>query len=339
MRRLALIALFVGLAIICLGGGWYWWSTGRFMVSTNNAYIHAEITTVSSRLSGHISKILVRDNQLVSTGDLLAEIDPREYRARESEAQARLSRSQALIDNLKARETLQASLIKQARAELNSQTAELEGIDQKLVRLRSLREQNYAAKDKLDELEISRKSALAQIAKAEAQLLAQQEQLQVLKSEGQELSGRINQDQAELELAQINLANTKITAPVDGTIGKRNLHLGQYVQAATPLVSIVPSEIWVEANFKETQLEHFREGMRVTVSPDAFPDLTIESTIHSLSPATGARFSLLPPENATGNFTKVVQRIPVRINLPSNLREDNYLVPGMSVVVKVDTRH
>ncbi len=338
MRRLALSIMLIAAIVACLAGGLYWWTTGRFMVSTNNAYVHAEITTVSSRLSGHISKIMVGDNQHVLAGELLAEIDPREYQAREQEAQARLNRSRALVGNLQARKTLQTSLINQARAELSSRLAELEGIDQKLVRLRSLREQNYAAKDQLDELEISRKSAQAQIKKAEAQLVAQKEQLGVLESEGQELRGRISQDQAELELARINLGNTRILAPISGTIGKRNLRPGQYVQASTALVSIVPGEIWVEANFKETQLEHFREGMLVTIEPDAFPDLQIQSSIHSISPATGARFSLLPPENATGNFSKIVQRVPVRINIPPETRQKYYLVPGMSVVVTVDTR-
>jgi len=337
MRRLAFSLVSMAALLAVLVAAFYWWTEGRYMVRTNNAYVHAEITTVSARLSGHIARILVSDNQQVRTGDLLAELDSREYQAREQEAEARLRRSQALVENLQARKTLQMSLIKQAEAEINSHIAELEGIDQKLVRLRSLREKNYAALDQLDELEIDRKTAVAQSAKAEAQLAAEREQLLVLESERQELLGRIKQDEAELSLARINLEYTRVVSPIDGTIGRRNLRPGQYVQAATPLVSIVPSEIWVEANFKETQLEHFRPGMDVSIEPDAFPDMIIESSIHSLSPATGARFSLLPPENATGNFTKVVQRIPVRIALDPNQPLLARLLPGMSVVTHIHT--
>ena len=338
MRRFAssMLAATVLLAVII--GAASWWKTSRFLVKTNNAYIHSELTTVSSRLNGFISRILVSDNQRVVQGDLLAEIDKSEYEARRLLAVARLNSSQARIQNLQARKAFQLSLIEQAGAEVVSRSAELEGIVQSLDRLESLRAQDYAAEEKQDQQEIAKKAATAQLTKAKAHHEAQQKQLAVLESERQEMEARIRQDDAELVLAQIDLENTRIVAPVSGTVGKRNLRPGQFVKAATPLISIVPEEVWVEANFKETQIQYFRVGQRVTVEPDAFPGQNIESTIHSLAPATGARFSLLPPENATGNFTKIVQRVPVRINLPAGLPLVSRLVPGMSVVVTVDTQ-
>jgi membrane fusion protein (multidrug efflux system) len=339
MHRLTFAVLSLVAAIGILAGASHWWQTNRFLVSTNNAYVHAEITTVSSRLEGHISKVMVEDNQRVTAGELLAEIDRRKYEAVELRAQAALHQSRSQIASLQARKILQSSLIRQAEAEVSSRLAELEGVDQTLVRLRSLRAQDYAALDALDRQEIIRKEAVAQLAKARAQHTAARAQLSVLNSEDEQLAAQVLENEAELELARIDLDNTRIKSPISGIVGKRSLRLGQYVQASTPLVSIVPDQpVWVEANFKETQVEHFRAGQKVTLEIDAFPGHPLESSIHSLSPATGARFSLLPPENATGNFTKIVQRVPVRINLPPTHPLTGRLVPGMSVVVTVDTR-
>ncbi len=339
MRRwrftLILAAGIAGLAATAI----YWWTHGQYLVSTNNAYVHAEITTVSARLDGFIAEIHVHDNQTVQSGELLATIDASRYIEMQNEAAAKLRSTQALIDHLHARKMLQTSLVRQAEAEINVRAAELEGIEQTLMRLRSLRAQDHAAREALDQQEVLRKGAQAQWQKSQEQLSAEKYRLAVLKSERLELAARIEQHEAELELARLKVANTRIYAPVSGIVGRRNLRPGQYVKAATPLLSIVPSAVWVEANFKETQIRDFRVGMKAQIEADAFPGQVIEGSVHSLSPATGARFSLLPPENATGNFTKIVQRVPVRISLPADVAADMYLVPGLSVVVTIDTRH
>jgi len=333
----AILALLIAVSAISAAG--YWWQIRRFQVTTNNAYVHGDITNVYSWLDGHIANSRVRDNQYVEAGELLAELDKREFAAKLVLAQARLDRSRIHLNNIQARNALQQSLIRKAEAEIASRQANIEGIDQKLARLRTLREHDYAAVDLLDEQKIKRKSAAAELLKAQAQLAAEREQLAVLEAEKKALNAQIKEDAASLSLAQIDLENTAILAPVSGVVGKRGLRLGQYVQAGTPLLSIVPLEdFWIEANFKETQVENIRSGQVAILKFDAFPGQQIEARVHSLAPATGARFSLLPPENATGNFTKVVQRLPVRITLPENHPIKHRLVPGMSVIVTVKTR-
>jgi membrane fusion protein (multidrug efflux system) len=333
----AFLALLI--AISAISAASYWWQIRRFQVTTNNAYVHGDITHVYSRLDGHIANTRVGDNQFVEAGELLAKLDEREFAAKLALAQARLERSMVHLNIIEARNTLQQSLIRKAEAEIVSRQADIEGIDQKLTRLRTLREHDYAAVDLLDEQEINQKSAAAELYKAEAQLAAEIDQLAVLESEKKAMDVRIKEDAASVSLAQIELENTAILAPVSGVVGKRGLRLGQYVQAGTPLLSIVPREdFWIEANFKETQVENIRTGQVALLKFDAFRGQEIEARVHSLAPATGARFSLLPPENATGNFTKVVQRVPVRITLPETHPLKQRLVPGMSVIVTVKTR-
>ena len=332
-----IVILLIAASVISLAG--YWWQIRRSQVTTNNAYVHADITNVYARLDGYIASSLVRDNQFVEVGELLAELDEREFVAKLALAKARLDRSQVRLGNIQARDTLQQSLIRKAEAEITSRQVDIEGIDQKLARLRRLREHDYAAVDLLDEQEISRRSAVAERLKAEAQLAAEREQLAVLESEKTALNARIKEDTASMSLTQIDLDNTSILAPVSGVVGKRGLRLGQYVQAGTPLLSIVALEdFWIVANYKETQVRNIRSGQVAILQFDAFPGQQIEARVDSLAPATGARFSLLPPENATGNFTKVVQRVPVRITLPEAHPLKHRLVPGMSVIVTVKTR-
>lgn len=333
-----LLAVTAVLAIIAIML-YYWWSVGRHQITTNNAYFHSEITTVRAKLTGYIANSYLSDNQFVQAGEIIAQIDESEFVARVAQAEANLQRSQAQTKNLEARKSLQLSLIEQAEADVISQRINIERIDQTLAQLSALRERNYATVDELNYQKISHRKGLAQLKKYQAYLAAQQQKLVVLGSEDQALEAQINQDKASLRLAKIDLENTRIYAPISGIVGKRNLRLGQFAQEGTALASIVPQQdIWVEANFKETQVGNIRKGQPAILEVDAFPNHKIKARVDSLSPATGARFSLLPPENATGNFTKVVQRIPVKIALSQDIPFANRLVPGMSVSVTIDTR-
>lgn len=337
--KATITAIFSAAILAIVYGGYHWWQQNRFIETTDNAYLQADITTISAKLAGYVSQSLVTDNQAVAAGDVIAILDDQEFRVRLEEAGASLKRSEAALQHLIARRALQMSRIVEAQAATAQQTAELERIQQQLLRTQTLLARNYTSQDDLDSYLLAEKSALAELDNAKARLAAEEQQLNVLSAEQGELRAQLQQQQAAVKLAQIDLDNTRIRAPVDGIIGRRTLQQGMYVKPGQPLVSIVQSDtLWVDANFKETQLENMQPGQTATLKVDAYPSQRIPATILSISPATGAQFCLLPPQNATGNFTKVVQRIAVKLSVPSGSDRFDRLVPGMSVYVSVDTR-
>lgn len=326
--------------ILCgLAGAGYWYSYAQYFQSTDNAYLQGDITIISPKVGGYIEKTLVEDNQMVKAGDLLATIDDRDFLAEKEKAEANVLVSEASIKNLAAERKLQTIRIRQANSEVESANAEYERAQQQVKRTKALIKKNYSSQDELDNNVSHLKVSLANVDAAKANYQASKEQVNVLDSEIEQAKASLSQAKVALEQTEINLSYTHIYAPIDGVVGKRSLRQGLLVQAGMPLLSLVPTkEVWIEANFKETQLGDIHKGQKVFVDLDAYPDLHLKGIVDSFSPATGAKFALLPPENATGNFTKIVQRVPVKINIINAELLDGKLIPGLSVVATVDTR-
>ncbi|QYJ93381.1 HlyD family secretion protein [Shewanella spartinae] len=334
-RRIFIVLPLLLLAVVV--GGYYWWSQVRFIESTDNAYVEADISNISVKVPGYVVTAKVTDNQHVEQGQLLAELESNQYRAKVSQSQASLQSSQAELQTLSAKVTLQQAIIRQAAAGVASAEAEKIRAEQQLKRTTKLKHRDYSSQDEVDQATAAFDSAVGHLDEAKAALVAKQAELAVLNAQLNQSQSQVAQAKAGLELAEIQLADTQIRAPFSGVIGKRGALTGQYVQPGQSLYSLVPDgAVWITANFKETQIQHMQPGQLVQVHLDAFPDQSFTGVIDSLAPASGAKFSLLPAENATGNFTKIVQRIPVRIRL--DLDDQINIVPGLSAVVKVDTR-
>ncbi|MGV2986523.1 HlyD family secretion protein [Vibrio sp. E150_011] len=322
-----------------LVGGTYWFSYGQYFESTDNAYLQGDITNISPKVSGYIVKSYVSDNQIVKQGDLLVQIDDRDFQAALHQANAHLKVIQSSVHNLMAQQTLQRSQISQAESRVDSANAEYERAVQQAARARSLLKRNYSSQDEVDSKVSQQKVTLAALEEAKSNLIASHDQLTVIASEIEQANASVTEALAQQEQAQLNLAYTKVYAPVDGVIGKRSVREGLLIQAGAPLMSLVPnSDVWIEANFKETQLSGIHKGQTVEVELDAFPGQPLEGVVDSFSPATGAKFALLPPENATGNFTKIVQRVPVKITITDPKTLQGRLLPGLSVVATIDKR-
>ncbi|EGA68608.1 Multidrug resistance protein A [Vibrio sinaloensis DSM 21326] len=337
-NRAPLIATALMLSLGILGGG-YWFSYGQYFESTDNAYLQGDITNISPKVSGYIAESFVADNQSVKQGDLLVQIDDRDFRAALDQAQAHLSVMQSSVQNLVAQQTLQRSQIAQAKSQVDSAQAEYDRAIQQVARSRSLLKRNYASQDELDSMLAQEKVTKADLEQSKASLAAANDQLLVIASEIEQANAAVVEAQAQLSQAQLNLDYTKVYAPTDGVIGKRSVREGLLVQAGAPLMSLVPNQgVWIEANFKETQLAGIHKGQKVDIELDAFPGQVLEGVVDSFSPATGAKFALLPPENATGNFTKIVQRVPVKIIIEDQQQLQGRLLPGLSVVATIDTR-
>jgi len=337
-RKTATIATFIILLLGALGAG-YWLSYGQYFESTDNAYLQGNITAISPKVSGYIAHSYVHDNQFVKKGQLLVDIDARDYQAALDQANAHIAVIQSTVQNLLAKKSLQKSLILQAESKVDSAQAEYDHASQQISRVNSLLKSNYTSQDEVDKTLAQQKVALAVLHESNANLVASQDQLNVIASEINQAQASVLEAKAQKKQAQLNVSYTKVYAPVDGIVGKRGVRDGLLVQAGTQLMSIVPNRnIWIEANFKETQLSKLRKGQLVAIELDAYPDQEINGYVDSFSPATGAKFALLPPENATGNFTKIVQRVPVKVAISASPSLQALLLPGLSAVVTIDTR-
>ncbi|QDE29921.1 HlyD family secretion protein [Shewanella polaris] len=336
-KRLVLVPSII-LALVVAGV--YWWSQVRYIESTDNAYVETDISNISVKVPGYIVQSTVVDNQHVNAGELLAQLEDSQFVAKLAQSQAVLASSKANLQTLAAKVDLQQALINQAKAAVVASQSEQLIAKQQLARSQKLKASNYSSQNDVDQLQANFDSASAHVDEAQAALVAKQRELSVFNAQLLEVHADVDQAKASVELANIQLADTRITAPFSGIIGKRGALVGQYVQPGQALFSLVPdSQVWITANFKETQIEHMQPGQHVKVSLDAYPDDIFNGFIDSLAPASGSKFSLLPTENATGNFTKIVQRIPVRIRLERDqpLSTVGRILPGLSAVVKVDT--
>ena len=340
MRKVLFIILPVVVLALGVSGGWYWWNVLRFQQSTDDAYVQSDITLISPKVEGYIKEVRVGDNQEVAEGSVLFVIDDRDFAAKLAQAEAAVAGEEAIIATYENRLKLQQSMIEQAAATVQSAEADLARAQQDHKRYSALVTTDFASRQRFEQAETDARKGEAAVAKTRAAFAAEQSQLAVLRSQQREEEAKLQQAHAALRLARNDLENTVIRAPVSGVAGNRAGQVGQYVKAGTQLLSLVPlSRVYVTANFKETQLTRMRPGQLAEVSVDAYPDLILDGRIESFAPASGAQFSLLPPDNATGNFTKIVQRVPVRIALPANNPLTGRLRPGLSVTVTIDTRN
>ncbi|HMG49323.1 MAG TPA: HlyD family secretion protein, partial [Inquilinus sp.] len=330
-------------ALIAVAGlgyfGYHWWTVGRFLETTDNAYVQSDTATLSPQVEGSVVEVLVTDNQMVKAGAPLIRIDDRDYRAQVAQAKAELAGQQATLASIEQQLALQGSMIAQATATVDQATATLAQSGNDLERARRLWESRNGSQQAFETADTDQKRATAALASAQAALANQQGQTAILEASRRQAQAQIEKLTASVDLAQISLDRTVIHAPVDGVVGNKGVEVGQYVKAGTQVMSIVPlPSVYVVANFKETQLAEMRVGQSVTLSVDAFPGKSLTGRVESFAPASGAEFSLLPAENATGNFTKIVQRVPVRIAVPADNQLSGLLRPGLSVGVAVDTR-
>jgi membrane fusion protein (multidrug efflux system) len=319
--------------------GHQWWTVGRFTESTDDAYVGGDITVIAPKVSGFIARVAVTDNQAVHAGDVLVELDNRDYVAARARAVAAVAAQDAAIANLAATRHLQQAVIAQAQAGINSADAEIERSQEEQIRYRRLEKLSAVSLQESQKADADYKNAIASGARARAALAASQRQLDVIDSQNQQAAAALAQAKADRDVADLNLSYTELRAPMDGTVGNRSARAGSYANIGAQLMSLVPARgLWVDANFKESQLARMREGQTVLVEADVLPGQVFRGRVASLAPATGAVFSVLPAENATGNFTKIVQRVPVRIVLDGDGSALGQLRPGLSVVANVDMR-
>lgn len=316
-----------------------WWFVGRFYEETDNAYVQGDITPVSSRLSAQVIEVLVDDNQAVVPGDLLVRLDARDFEIALAEANANLATRRAEQQQAQSRLIQQDSLIAAASANVDASQAEQRRVELDIKRITPLRQSGYASEEQLSNYRAQLEVTRAQVSKAQADLQTQRLAKDTLAADIARLGAQIQAAEAAVSQAQLDLERTEIRAPIAGRVGQRNVRIGQNVSPGSNLLAVVPdAELWIKANFKETQISRMHEGLKAELVFDTFPDQPVSGTLQSLFPASGAQFSLLPPDNATGNFTKVVQRIPVKLVVDENSPLAGLIRPGMSVHVKVDLR-
>ena len=314
------------------------WIAPLHSTSTDNAYVQGDVTPISPKISGYISEVAIRDHQAVKAGDVLFRIDGSDYRARVSQAAAGVATRRAMLGNLASRIEQQRAVIEQAIAALRGAEAEAHRAALDFARFRELTARNFVSQARLDQAEAEHLRNRANVAQAGANVAAERGQLDVLQSQRPQLLAEIDAALAALRLAEIEHENTVVRSPSDGRVGEREARVGQYVRPGTLLVAIVPQQFWVVANFKETQIAAMEVGDAVTISVDGIRGAAFTGRVESLSPASGAQFALLPPDNATGNFTRIVQRIPVRISFDPGQPGFEQLRPGMSAAVVLNRR-
>ena len=341
-RALKQLALAAAVPLVALTAAWYghhWWTVGRFIESTDDAYVGGDITVIAPKVAGFIGEVAVVDNQAVHAGDLLLRLDDRDYRAALDAATAAVAAQQAALANLDATRRFQEAMVAEAKAGIAAADAEVARSEFDLVRYRQLASNQFASLQRLQQADADHKQALAAVDRARATLAAAQRQLDVIDTQKQAAQAALAQATAGREIAQLNLSYTEIRAPIDGTVGNRSARAGAFATVGAELMSLVPARgLWIDANFKESQLALMRPGQPASIEADALPGELFSGHVASLAPATGAQFSLLPAENATGNFTKIVQRVPVRILLDGDADTLGRLRPGLSVTASVDQR-
>jgi membrane fusion protein (multidrug efflux system) len=318
--------------------GYGYLTTGRYLETTDDAYVQADSTVISPKVSGYIAEVAVSDNEPVKAGQILARIDDRDFKTALDQAHADVAASEAAVRNLDAQIELQHPVIQQQAAEVDAAEANLQFAQQERTRYDALMKTGSGTVQRAQQTDAALRASDAQLQQGKAALIAANKKIEVLSTDRAKAVAELAHARAVEQQAALNLSYTRITAPVDGTVGARSLRIGQYVQAGTQLMAVVPLDaVYVVANFKETQLTHVRNGQPVRLSIDSFPGRKLRGHVDSLSPASGLEFALLPPDNATGNFTKIVQRVPVKIVLDDQSL-DGLLRPGMSAEPTVDTK-
>jgi membrane fusion protein, multidrug efflux system len=340
LREHVLVIVAVSAAVaMAIAGIAYYWTFARFFVSTRDAYVQADSTIVASRVSGYISAVMIADNQQVQTGEILARIDDREFLAALDQTRAEVLAARAEIGDFQAQLATQETLVAKAHASVAASRAALDLANLNHVRYQKMASIGFGSLQQSQEADAQARERTADLARDQAALATAQREVQVLAAKLAQARALLDRSQAVERRAALDLSYTAIVAPIDGVVAARAVRVGQYVQAGTQLTALVPLQaVYVTANFKETQLTHVRAGEAVNLRVDTFPGNALRGCVDSVAPASGLEFSLLPPDNATGNFTKIVQRIPVKIRLDPHQPLIGQLRPGMSVEASIDTR-
>ena len=329
------------LAAVGTGGwfGYHYLMVGRFLVTTDDAYVQAYNTTMAAKVAGYVASVPVTDNVYVHAGDVIATIDDGDYRLAVDSAREKVATQEATVARMAHQVAAQEAAVEQTRTQLASAQAGARRMELELNRQNALAAHDWSSRQNQEQAQANRDQAIAAVQGAKAAIDSAAANVEVLKGQKQEAISTLSELKTSLAKAERDLAFTVIRAPIDGVVGNRAVQVGDYVQTGQRLASLVPiEEVYVTANFKETQVARLRPGQSVSIAVDALPEHTIEGVVESFSPASGAVFSLLPPDNATGNFTKIVQRLPVRIQVPREVAREGLLRPGMSVVVSVNTK-
>ncbi|WP_414644832.1 HlyD family secretion protein [Bradyrhizobium sp.] len=337
-RRLTMGVLLVA---VLGSAGWYgyhWLTVGRFTVWTDDAYVQAYNATLAAKVAGYVTDVRVNDNMRVRAGDIIATIDDGDYRIAVDAARSRIATQQATIERLGRQVIAQESAAEQAKAQLASAEAGLKRAGLDYDRQQQLSEKGYASRATYEVSEAGRDQGMAAVKSARAAVDAAESNVEVAKAQQAEARAQLMELQSTLAKAERDLDFTSVRAPVEGTFSNRMVNTGDFIAVGQRLGNVVPlDEVFIDANFKETQLKRIRPGQPVTISVDAYGHRKFSGIVESISPAAGSVFTLLPPDNATGNFTKIVQRLPVRIRVPKDVARQNLLRAGMSVYATVDT--
>ena len=324
------------------GGGWYghqWWLDGRFMISTDDAYIEGDITNISPKVTGYVAQVNVVANQHVKAGETLVTLDNGDYKIAAEQADAQIATQKLTLDRFDAQIAAARSAVAQAEAQKTALEATVRGAEITLNRQQDLAAKKAGVRADLDNAEVAFDQAKANLAGADSAIASAKANIAVVTAQRAEAESQIHALQLQKAKAERDLSFTVLKAPFDGVIGNLAVQTGDLVSPGQRLAALVPIEnLYIEANFKETQVAGIKPGAKVKIEVDAIEGHEIEGTVESISPASGSVFSLLPPENATGNFTKVIQRLPVRIALPKAALESGHLRAGLSVVVAIDSR-
>ncbi|RWO52977.1 HlyD family secretion protein [Mesorhizobium sp.] len=334
------------LPIIALGllgaGAWYgydYWTDGRFMISTDDAYVQADMAFISPKISGYVDQVKVTENQQVKAGDPLLVVDNGDYKIAVAQAEAQIATLSKTLDRIDAQTQAARASLEQAQAQKTADQAAAANAARVQARAAQLLKTHVGTQAQLDDAQTAVEQANAALVGADAQIAAAEANIGVLQAQRAETASTLASLQLARDKAARDLSFTVLRAPYDGVVGNRSVEQGDLISPGQKLAVIVPMDkLYIVANFKETQLARLVPGEKVRISVDAIDGQDFEGTVSSLAPASGAVFSLLPPENATGNFTKVVQRVPVRIDVPADVLKTGKLRAGLSVVVAVDSR-
>ena len=337
-RKRILLGVGSMLALAVAAYGVHYLLVGRFFVNTDDAYVRANNTTLGARVAGHVAAILPGDNVVVRAGDVIFRIDDGDYRIAVDAAKTKIATQQATIDRIGRQVTAFQSAVEQASAQLASADAGLKRAGLDYERQQALSAKGFASRATFEVSEAGRDQGAAAVKSAQAAFDAARDNVEVTRAQQQEARAQLAELQTTLAKAERDLGFTSVRAPVDGTFANRLVSTGDYIVVGQRLGNVVPlDDVFIDANFKETQLKRIRPGQPVTVSVDAYGHRKFAGVVDSIAPAAGSVFTLLPPDNATGNFTKIVQRLPVRIRVPKDVARQNLLRAGMSVYASVDT--
>ncbi|MBR0899785.1 HlyD family secretion protein [Bradyrhizobium tropiciagri] len=338
-RRFVMMGVVGLLALAAASYAAYYLMVGRFYISTDDAYVRANNTMLGARVAGHIAAILPGDNALVRAGDVIFRIDDGDYQIAVDAARTRIATQQATIERIGRQVAAAATAVEQAQAQLVSAQAGLKRADLDYDRQQALSTKGFASRATFEVSEAGRDQGAASVRSAQAAYDAAKDNVEVTKAQQAEARAQLAELQTQLAKAERDLDFTKVRAPVDGTFSNRLVNTGDYINVGQRLGNVVPLDgVFIDANYKETQLKRIRTGQRVTIKVDAYGFRKFTGIVDSISPAAGSVFTLLPPDNATGNFTKIVQRLPVRIRVPASVAKQGLLRAGMSVYTTVDTR-